>query len=148
MHAEHDPVRWGSGSADFAFDDVWETRPVYVIEATTKLPAYSYAKRILFIDKEAWVIPFSDIYDLDGELWKVWINMFSTRSIATPTAPWAEGDELLTLPASVMVDVQHGHVTRISVPEREGAPGWRFNQGERAFTEDWFKIGSLIARGQ
>ena len=29
----------------------------------TKLPQYAYSKRVLFIDKETWGIPYSDIYD-------------------------------------------------------------------------------------
>lgn len=149
MHAEHDPVQWGVGSADFAFDDVWEVRPVYVVEAAYTQSEYTYGKRVLFIDKEAWVIPFSDIYDRSGELLKVWINMFSTRPIATATAPWAEGDELLTLPASVVIDVQREHATRITVPSASAdSPGWRFNEGERrGLTEEWFKIAALIERG-
>jgi Protein of unknown function (DUF1329) len=78
VHAEHFPVKWAP-KADWAFDDVWEKRKVYVIEGTSKLPQYAYSKRVLFIDKEYWGIPFSDIYDRSGELWKIWINDLSFR---------------------------------------------------------------------
>jgi hypothetical protein len=78
VHAEHFPVKWAA-KADWAFDDVWEKRKVYVIEGTSKLPQYAHSKRVLFIDKEDWGIPFSDIYDRSGELWKIWINDISWR---------------------------------------------------------------------
>jgi hypothetical protein len=56
VHAEHFPVKWDS-KVDWAFDDVWEKRKVYVIEGTSKLPQYAYSKRMLLIDKETWGIP-------------------------------------------------------------------------------------------
>src|SRR5256885_9643380 len=49
-----------------AFDEGWEKRHVYVIEGISKLPQYAYSKRVLLIDKETWVIPYSDIYDRSG----------------------------------------------------------------------------------
>ena len=36
MHAQNFPVKWADGSANFAFDDVWEKRKVYVVEAGPK----------------------------------------------------------------------------------------------------------------
>jgi len=50
---------------------------VHVIEGVSRRPQYAYSKRVIFIDKESWVIPFSDIYDRSGELWKIWINDMS-----------------------------------------------------------------------
>jgi hypothetical protein len=76
VHGGHFPVRWGRDEADFTFDDVWEERPVYVVEARSKLPQYAYGKRVIFVDKEGFFIPHSDIYDRAGELWKVWLNQY------------------------------------------------------------------------
>jgi hypothetical protein len=92
MRAENYPVKWAS-PADWAFDDVWEKRKVYVIEGVSKLPQYAYSKRILFIDKEGWVVLYSDIYDHAGELWKIWINDWSFRTKAFPGAPEVYPDE-------------------------------------------------------
>ena len=78
MHGQHYPVKWDA-NVDWAFDEGWEMPHVYVIEGTSKLPQYAYGKRVLFIDKEAWVIPHTDIYDRSGELWKIWINDYSFR---------------------------------------------------------------------
>ena len=78
VHAEHFPVKWHD-KVDWAFDDKWEKRKVYVVEGISKLPQYAYSKRVLFIDKESCGIPYSDIYDRSGELWKIWINDVSFR---------------------------------------------------------------------
>jgi Protein of unknown function (DUF1329) len=147
MHGTHYPVQWGEGSADFAFDDVWEPRRVYVIEGTSKLPQYAYSKRVLFVDAETFVVPLSDIYDPAGQLWKVWLNLFSYRKEAFPGAKVSYPNDMAFAPAVVMVDVNADHVTRVALPSRSsaGTEGWYFNQGDRfGLTEDWFKISSLI----
>ncbi|MBX3027989.1 DUF1329 domain-containing protein [bacterium] len=152
MHGTHFPVQWGAGSADFAFDDVWEPRRVYVIEGTSKLPQYAYAKRVLFVDAETYVVPLSDLYDHSGQLWKVWLNLFSYRK-----EPFAGAkvsvypDDMGFSPAVVMVDVNADHVTRVALPSRASsdAEGWFFNMGDRlGLTESWFKISSLIQAAQ
>src|SRR5258705_5689113 len=72
-HAKNNPVKWND-KVDWAFDDVWEKRRVYVIEGVSKLQQYAYGKRVIYIDKETMTVPFTDIYDRSGELWKIWIN--------------------------------------------------------------------------
>src|SRR5919197_132825 len=52
-HAKSYPVKWNE-KVDWAFDETWEKRHVYVIEGISKLPQYAYGKRVIFIDKEAW----------------------------------------------------------------------------------------------
>ncbi|MEO8606148.1 MAG: DUF1329 domain-containing protein [bacterium] len=151
MHGKHFPVVWGGGSADFAFDDVWEKRRVYVIEGTSKLPQYAYGKRVLYVDQETWVVPLSDIYDHNGQLSKVWLNLFhyQTEPFAgakTSVYPSPMGFS----PAVVMVDVNTDHVTRVALPSRKsGSEGWFFNMGDRlGLSEDWFKISHLIQTAQ
>ena len=149
MHAKNFPVKWGD-KVDWAFDDVWEKRHVYVIEGISKLPQYAYSKRVIFIDKEAWVIPFSDIYDRSGELWKVWINDFSFRKQAEGAGAIVYPDEMGFLPSIVMVDMQLEHATKASLPSPRfpGEQGWYFNQGEKAgITDDWFTVAALVSAG-
>jgi hypothetical protein len=151
MHGEHLPVQWGAGSADFAFDDVWEPRQVYVIEGTSKLPQYAYAKRVLYVDKETWVVPLSDIYARDGQLWKVWLNLFSYRRQPFAGAKTSlYPSDMGFSPAVVMVDIAADHVTRVALPSRtSGSEGWFFNMGDRlGLTENWFKISHLIETAQ
>ena len=149
-HAQHYPVKWHD-KVDWAFDDVWEKRKVYVIEGISKLPQYAYGKRVIFVDKEAWVIPFSDIYDRSGELWKIWINDMSFRKKAFEGANVIDyPDEMGFIPAIVMVDMQLEHATKASLPSHRfpGEQGWYFNQGEKAgITDDWFTVAALVNAG-
>jgi hypothetical protein len=151
MHGENYPVKWGEGSADFMFDDVWEKRDVYVIEGVSKLPQYAYSKRVIFVDKEAWVVPYSDIYDRAGTLWKIWINLFSFKKKPFEGAKISVyEDEMGFVPAIVMVDMQLDHATRAALPSQKvkGSEGWFFNMGENSgVTEDWFSVAHLIESG-
>ena len=150
VHAEHFPVKWHS-KVDWAFDDVWEKRRVYVIEGTSKLPQYAYSKRVLFIDKEYWGIPFSDIYDRSGELWKLWINDVSFRKSVPGNNAIVYEDEMPFAPAIMMVDLQLEHATKASLPSPRfaGEQGWYFHQGEKAgITDDWFTVAALVAAGR
>jgi hypothetical protein len=149
FHTKNYPVKWNE-KVDWAFDDVWEKRKVYVVEGVSKLPQYAYSKRVLWIDKEAWVVPFTDIYDRSGELWKIWINDFSFRTSVPGSGAITYPDEMGFVPSIVMVDMQLEHATRASLPSPRfpGEQGWYFNQGEKAgITDDWFTVAALVAAG-
>lgn len=81
----------------------WEPRPVYVVEAKAKFPDYPYAKMVFYFDAETFVIPFKEMYDRKGQLWKVQINAYND-SPNMDTHPPAIG-------ASVTIDLQAGHAT-------------------------------------
>ena len=147
FHSEHYPVKWHD-KVDWAFDDKWEKRKLYVVEGVSKLPQYSYSKSILYIDKESWMIPFTDIYDRSGELWKVWINDFSFRKNVQGGITYP--DEMPFTPSIVMVDIQLEHATKAALPSHRfaGEQGWYFNQGEKSgVTDDWFTVAALVAAG-
>jgi hypothetical protein len=149
FHGQHYPAKWHE-KVDWAFDDVWEKRRVYAIEGVSKLPQYAYSKRVIFIDKEGWIIPFTDIYDRSGELWKIWINNFSFRKEAPVSGAIAYPDAMGFVPSIVMVDIQLEHATKASLPSPRfpGEQGWYFNQGEKAgVTDDWFTVAALVAAG-
>jgi hypothetical protein len=148
-HAKHFPVKWND-KVDWAFDDTWEKRRVYVIEGVSKLPQYAYGKRVIFIDKESWLVPLSDIYDRSGELWKIWINDWSFRRQAEGADAIVYPDEMAFQPAIVMVDMQLEHATKAALPSLRfpGEQGWYFNQGEKAgVTPDWFTVAALVSAG-
>jgi hypothetical protein len=148
-HAQHYPAKWND-KVDWAFDDVWEKRHVYVIEGISKLPQYAYSKRVLYIDKEDWGIPYSDIYDRSGELWKIWINDISYRKTVPGNGAIVYPDERPFAPAIVMVDMQLEHATKASLPSPRfpGEQGWYYHQGEKAgVTDDWFTVAALVAAG-
>jgi hypothetical protein len=149
MHGQNFPVKWHE-KVDWAFDDVWEKRKVYAVEGISKLPQYAYSKRVIFIDKESWTIPFTDIYDRSGELWKIWINNFSFRKSVPGNNAITYEDEMGFIPSIVMVDIQLEHATKASLPSPRfpGEQGWYFNQGEASgITDDWFTVAALVAAG-
>jgi hypothetical protein len=149
QHAQHFPVKWND-KVDWAFDEVWEKRRVYVMEGISKLPQYAYSKRVLYIDKENWGIPYSDIYDRSGELWKIWINDASYRKSVPGTGAITYPEERPFIPAIVMVDMQLEHATKASLPSPRfaGEQGWYFHQGEKAgVTDDWFTVAALVSAG-
>jgi hypothetical protein len=149
-HARHFPVKWDE-KVDWAFDDVWEKRRVHVVEGISKLPQYAFGKRVLFIDKEAWGIPYADMYDRSGELWKIWINdvMIRKKMLDVPGAI-EYADERIFAPAIVMVDLQLEHATKAALPSHRfpGEQGWYFNQGEESgVVDDWFTVSALVNAG-
>jgi hypothetical protein len=92
------------------------------------------------------------MYDRRGELWKVWVNLFSMRKKPFEAAKLSVYDhEAPFLPAIVMVDMQLQHATKVSLPSARaaGEEGWYFNLGEKAGTkEDIFTISHLIESGR
>jgi hypothetical protein len=149
MHAQNSPVKWAT-PADWAFDDTWEKRNVWVVEGISKLPQYAYSKRVIFIDKETLAAIYSDIYDRSGELWKVWVNDYSFRKSVPGSGAITYDDELPFLPSIMMVDMQLEHATKASLPSPRfpGEQGWYFHQGEKVgATDDWFTVAALVAAG-
>ncbi len=150
FHAAHFPVQWCKGSGDFAFCDNWEPRDVYVIEGTSKLPQYAYGKRLLFIDKDTYLVAYSDISDPNGQLWKVWINEWSFRKKAFPGAQYTYDTPFPFGPSIVMADVQLQHATKAALPSLAypSEQGWYFNKGAAVGdTEDFFTVAHLIESG-
>jgi hypothetical protein len=150
FHSEKFPVEYCPGSGDFAFCDTWEKRDVWVIEGVAKQPQYAYGKRVLFIDKETYLIAYSDIYDRAGQLWKVWMNQYSFRKQAPVSNAIEYPDEMPFNPSITMVDMQLRHATRAALPSAKypGEQGWYFNQGQKTgLTEEFFTIAHLIESG-
>ena len=150
FHSETFPVAYCPGSGDFVFCDNWEKRDVYIIEGVPMQPQYAYGKRVLFIDKETYLVTYSDIYDRSGQLWKVWLNQYSFRKHAPTSGAIEYPDEMPFNPSITMVDTQMRHATRVAMPSAKyaGEQGWYFNQGAKTgLTEEFFTIAHLIASG-
>ena len=150
FHTTPFPVKWADGANDWAFDGEWEKRNVYVVEGTSKLPQYAYSKRVLYVDKDEFAIPYSDMYDRGGQLWKVWVNNFTYRKEAFPGAAIKYDEITAMIPSIVMVDMQLQHATKASLPSHRfpGEPGWYWHQGPTSgTTEDQFTIAELIGSG-
>jgi hypothetical protein len=150
FHAEAFPVKYCEGAGDFIFCDAWEKRKVYVVEGVPRLPQYAYGKRLLFIDKETYLVAYSDISDRSGQLWKVWVNEWSFKHKASPSYGDEYPDEMPYQPSITMVDMQLSHATKAALPSAKyaGEQGWYFNQGDKAgITEEFFTVAHLIESG-
>jgi hypothetical protein len=150
FNTRHFPVKWAEGAADWAFDDVWEKRSVWVVEGTSKLPQYAFSKRVLYVDKDIYAVPYSDMFDRAGQLWKIWINNFAFRKEAFPGAAISYEEDTPFPAGAVMVDIQLEHATKASLPSHRfpGETGWYWHQGDKhGTTEDQFTIAELISSG-
>jgi len=150
MHGENSPVRWQSPET-WLFDDVWEPRRAWVVEAVSTLPMYAYGKRVLYIDKESYLVAASDIYDRTGKLWKVWLGLYRFAKEGRPGAKLARYDEEMPLlQAMVMIDTQLSRATKMAVPSpnRPDDEGWLINMGAKAgTTEEFFTISHMVGAG-
>jgi Protein of unknown function (DUF1329) len=150
MHAAEFPVKYCDGGGDFIFCDNWEKRKAYVVEGTPKLPQYAYGKRLIFVDKETYLIAYSDIFDRSLQLWKVWVNEWSMKKRATSSYGVEYSDDMPFQPSITMVDMQLTHATKAALPSAKypGEQGWYFNQGDKAgISEEFFTIAHLIESG-
>ena len=152
MHSRHFPGVWGQGPADFAFEDTWELRDVFVIEGRSRLPGYAYSRRIIYLDRESYVIAYTELYDQQGELWKAWLNQWKIGDRPFPGATRSVYDyEQQFLPAITMFDMQLDHATRCRLPSPRfpGEEGWYVNFGDaEGTTEDAFNLSAVIAQGR
>ena len=152
MHSRNFPGRMGEKSADFMFDDVWEPRDVYVLEGRSRLPGYAYSRRVIYLDRESYVIAYTELYDQRGELWKSWVNQWKIGNKPYPEAQRSVYDyEQQYLPALSMFDMQLDHATRCRLPSPRfaGEEGWYFNFGDaEGTTEEVFNLSSVISQGR
>lgn len=62
-----------------------ELRPVWVLEVVDKTGNYIYSKRRLYIDKEFWYAAYQEMYDQQGNLWRV---IDDARDMVPETGLW------------------------------------------------------------
>ena len=62
-----------------------ELRPVWILEVTDKTGNYIYSKRRLYIDKEFWYAQYQEMYDQQGNLWRV---LDDSRDMIPATGMW------------------------------------------------------------
>ncbi len=147
MHSTQLPVKWSAPSADYMHDDAWEPREVWVVEGRSKLPQYAFSKRVIYLDKESYLISYSDMYDQAGELWKIWINNFKYANKPIENAKYQSKHKRQFSPSITMVDIQLEHVTYCSLPSNrfENEQGWYMNVGDvEGTTEEYFALSNII----
>jgi hypothetical protein len=148
LHAQNIPVRFQAAPADFFPDDVWEPRDVHIIVGTPRFGGSSFSRRVLYIDKESLLIPYAEIYDRKGGLWKGLVFTWRIDTKPIPTAKRAVYDEAMAYHANFSIyDMQLDHATRCESPD-SGHPdeeGWYFNFGDaEGSDESVFTVAGVI----
>jgi hypothetical protein len=113
LHGRRYPVEWCPEGGDFAPCEAWEKRTVYVVEGTAEKPYDIYSKRIIAIDKQAWVVVASDLFDKKGALWKTIVNVWSYRPDARGGP---ESEERPYLLGGTCVDLVENRANRWRLP--------------------------------
>jgi hypothetical protein len=150
MHARNFPPAWQEPE-DWLWDDVWEPRQMWVVEAVSKVPQYAFSKRVLFIDKEGYICMLNDSYDRAGQLWKTSAQQYAVRKAQFPGAQLARYEDAWPFERAVIIwDSQLQHATSTSMPGKDtvGEEGFILNRGEQSgVTLEWFTVASMIESG-
>ncbi len=152
LHSRHFPAKFQDAPADFFPDDRWEPREVYILLAVSKLGGYNFGQRVLYLDRESLLIPYTEIYDLKGSLWKSLIQTWSFgKSPIINSKKQTYDYEQFYIPSLSMVDIQQNHVTRCYLPSDKSPKdeeGWYWNRGsEEGTTEQVFSVSHFIEAG-
>jgi hypothetical protein len=118
-----------------------------VVEGVPRFPQYAYSRRVLYIDQDTFRIPYSDIYDPAGQLWKVWISSFLFAKAPIADARYKLEYEVPYEPSITMVDMQKQRATSCELPSRNfpDEQGWYVNVGENEGTMDsWFSLSATL----
>lgn len=152
MNARNLPGRSQPAPADFFPDDAWETREVYVLLAVSKLGGYNFGQRVIYVDRESWLIPYTEIYDLKGALWKSLVQAWKFGKKPFPEAQKAVYEhEQFYLPTFSMIDIQQDHVTKCFLPsaDEKGEESWFYYFADQeGTTEDIFSVSQFIEQGR
>jgi hypothetical protein len=148
---EDSPARPCSDDGGRLVCENWQLRRVYVIEATEKPHSLVAAsalipKRILYIDSEGWFITASDLYDLDGRLWKTIASFHAYSDRATPAATVAVWPfKRIFETAMVDEDVLGGFSTVVFTPGLDGRNALYLNMG--ATDRNFFTPARMVQAG-
>jgi len=152
LRAKHQPVKWGDKPADFLFDDVWEPRETYIIAARSLLPGYNFSLRVIYVDAESFIIPITEVYDHNGQLWRAYIQQTKTDSNkAMPYAKDAVYDFNTFFVAAVTVfDLQQQHATacEFPAPDAPTEETWYYWRGEENVRPEDFDAAGFIQAGR
>ena len=154
LHGERLPPEPCKADGGMTFCEPWEPRPgIYIVEGASIWPNYGFSKRVIYVDDEGWIIPYGDMYDWAGELWKNVHISFRVDKKPNPKVAFAYPEERMFAYAFTVVDMQLMHSTRVAIPGLafQHEPGWYLDLGMDARTsvsEAWFSVQALIAGGR
>ena len=151
MHGRDMPSKFLPPPNDFLFDDAWEPRDVWVLEGRSRLPGYAFGSRVMYIDRESFIIPYTEIFDLQGKLWKGLVQNWQHRDKMRPNAQYEVGYKRMVISAISLFDMQLNHATRCQFPDESftDEETWYLNLGDKeGTTENAFDVASFIGQGR
>ena len=106
-----------------------------------------------YIDAESFLIPYTEVYDNDGQLWRSYIQQWNGKGLKPkPESKDPKWDFRTSSVQSLMVfDMQIGHTTRCRspAPEYPDQPGVFFWQGDEGNVhEEDFDVSGFISEGR
>jgi hypothetical protein len=154
LHGERLPPEPCKKDGGMTFCEVWEKRPsVYVIEGKPKVSNYAYSKRVIYVDKETNFIIYSDLFDQNGELWKVVMQSIRTSKRPNPKVDYEYEEPRMFIYAFSVIDMQLMHGTRAAIPgiAFQDEAGWYIDVGfghKYSAAEEWFSVAGLLGGGR
>ncbi|MFN2375205.1 MAG: DUF1329 domain-containing protein, partial [Candidatus Binatia bacterium] len=151
MHGRQMPAKWLPPPNDFLHDDVWEPRDVWVLEGRSRLAGYAFGSRVIYIDRESFFIPYTEIFDLQGRLWKGLVQNWISRAKMRPGSKYDVPFERVVLSGIALYDMQFNHATRCQFPDEsfKEEDGWYLNaKEEEGTTESAFDVATFIGEGR
>jgi len=154
LHGERLPPEPCKKDGGMTFCEVWEKRPsVYVIEGKPRVSNYAYSKRVIYVDKETNFIIYSDLFDQNGELWKVVMQSIRTSKRPNPKVNYEYEEPRMFIYAFSVIDMQLMHGTRAAIPgiAFQDEAGWYIDVGfdhKYSAAEEWFSVAGLLGGGR
>ncbi len=152
MSATHQPIQWCEKPADFMFCDEWQPREMYVIAARSLIPGYNFSLRIIYLDAQSMLIPYTEVYDHSGQLWRAYVQQFKS-GIDRPM-PYATESvypvEMIFISGVTVFDMQAEHTSRCQFPAEDStSEGWYYWWMEKGGTNpDDFDVANFIQAGR
>jgi len=153
FHGQNLPPKVCEKDGGMTYCESWEIRPkMYIVEGKPKVPNYAYSKRVIYVDSEVYYIPYSDLYDSNGELWKVVVQSIRTDKKPNPNTDLEYPEERMFVYAFSVLDMQLLHGTRAAIPGMAfpDEAGWYIDIGfdnENSVEESWWTIAGLLSGG-
>ncbi len=154
LHGENLPPKVCPGDGGVTYCEDWEVRPeVFVVEGVPRVSNYAYSKRVIYVDRESFIILYSDLYDQNEELWKTIIQNIRTSTKPNPNAALEYDEPRMFVYAFTVLDIQLGHGTRAAIPGMQfpDEAAWYIDIGfdnPNAVDEDWYQVSALISAGR
>ena len=154
LHGQNLPPKVCPNDGGVTYCEDWELRPnMWIVEGRARLQGYAYSKRVIYVDDEAQMIPYSDLFDQNEELWKVVLINIRSSNRPNPKIDFTYPEERMFVYGFTVLDLQLGHGTRAAIPGMAfpEEAGWYLDRGmdaPEAASVGWFSIPSLIAAGR